>query len=615
MKFWIFIKRDPIPIFALLMLVVGLVFFFIEHQVIWAHRIWFVGLIGGGIPIVYHTCKGILHGEFASDIVAMLAIITAVFLNEAFAGAVVVLMQSGGEAMERYGFRRASSSLEELFKRAPRKARRKDIASELVEEIDATQVRIGDVLVVRPGEMIPVDGTVIRGQTEIDESAITGEPIFKQKQEGGALLSGSVNVSGAIEMRADQISEKSQYAKIVKLVKKAQEEKAPIQRLADRYAIVFTPLTLCMAALGFWITSDLVTVLAVLVVATPCPLILATPLAVICGINQAAKEGIIVKGGSPIEQVAQTQAVLFDKTGTITFGEPRLESILVFDHVKENEILQSAAAIEQLSTHSIAKAIVKKGLEKSPKLPAPKNFKEIPGYAVSGELDGHLYTIGSSALLDKEFLAKWERKFLSLMDQNNLLVFVLKDGFCIGALVLTDHIRPEAASTMLQLHQLGVQEIMMVTGDHKKSAEAIAKKAGILDFAAQLLPEQKVEIVNEFKEKYKILTMVGDGINDAPALATATVGIAMGAHGTAISAEAADIVLLIDDLSKVAKAVRIGQRMLKIAKQSIFVGMGLSFVLMGIACFGYIAPPVGAGLQEIIDVVVILNALRVLKPI
>ena len=605
-KLWLFCKTNPIPIFALASLLLGLVFFFFEHQPLWAHRIWFVGLVGGGIPIVYHTLKGILHGEFASDIIAMLAIVTAVFLNEAFAGAVVVLMQSGGEALERYGFRKASSSLSELLKRAPRKARRK--ISGQVEEIDALEVQIGDILIVRPGEMVPVDGTVVAGQTEIDESAITGEPLGRQKSSGDALLSGSVNVSGAIEMRASRISEESQYAKIVKLVQKAQEEKAPIQRLADRYAILFTPLALCMAALGVWITHDLVTALAVLVVATPCPLILATPLAVICGISVAAKEGIIVKGGGAMEQVASVKAFLFDKTGTITFGEPKLESVLVFNHAKEEEILCCAAAVEQLSTHSIAKAIVKRGLAQCPKLPLVKNFKERPGLAVSGEIDGHLYTVGSSKLLDQTFLAKWEDKF-----QDQLLVVVLKDRLCIGALVLSDHIRPEAASVMQRLHDLGVQEIMMVTGDHELSAEAIAQKVGIFRVAAQLLPEQKVDIAEQFKKKYKTLAMVGDGINDAPALATATVGIAMGAHGTAISAEAADIVLLVDDLSKVVKSVEIGQGMLTIAKQSIFIGMGLSFILMVIAAFGYIAPPVGAGLQEVIDVAVILNALRVLR--
>ena len=598
----LFFKTYPIPPFVLAAILLGACFFFTKSHEIWGHRIWFATLVIGGLPIVYGTIKGMCKGQFASDIVAMLAIITAVFLSEAFAGAVVVLMQSGGEAIERYGFRKASSSLEELFKRAPRKARRK---TEKIEEIDVEQVEIGDCLIVRPGEMIPVDGTILLGSTQIDESAITGEPLDKEKKEGNSLLSGSVNISGVIEMRADKKSEESQYVKIVKLVQKAQEEKAPIQRLADRYAILFTPLALFMALLGFLLTHDFVTVLAVLVVATPCPLILATPLAVICGINQAAKEGIIVKGGSPIEQIATVDAILFDKTGTITFGSPIVEAVIPFGDETKEEILYHAAIVEQFSTHSLAKAIVAEGLKHTKTLPFPTHFQEVPGQGVSGEVDGHVYTIGSSLFFKN-------CKELDI-HRSSILVYVGKDQTCIGVLVLTDHIRPGVPKILQSLKNLGVKEMMMITGDNKLSAEKIAKEAGIQHFAAELFPEQKVEIVKQFKQKHKTLVMVGDGINDAPALATATVGIAMGAHGTAISAEAAHIVLLVDDLSKIVNAITIGKRMLFIAKQSIFIGIGLSFLLMILAALGQISPPFGALLQEIIDVTVILNALRVLK--
>ncbi len=543
-------------------------------------------------------------GQFASDIVAMLAIITAVFLNEAFAGAIVVLMQSGGEAIERYGFQKASSSLEALLKRAPRKARRKTPNIDQVEEIDVKDVQVGDILIIRPGDMIPVDGTVMQGSTEIDESAITGEPLDKKKIAGGLLLSGSINISGAIEMRADKKSGDSQYEKIVKLVQKAQEEKAPIQRLADRYAIFFTPLTLSMALLGFIITQDVVTILSVLVVATPCPLILATPLAVICGINQAAKEGIIVKGGAPIEQIGTADAILFDKTGTITFGTPVIQEIIALGDETKEQILFHAAIIEQFSTHSVAKAIVAESLKRDKTLPFPKNFSEVPGQGVSGEIEGHHYTIGSSTLLKIKQPPN---------EKNGVLIYVFKNELCIGTIALTDHIRPHVPQIIQELKDLGIKEVMMITGDNKESAKRIAHEAGIEHFASELFPEQKAEIVEQFKKKYKTLVMVGDGINDAPALASASVGIAMGAHGTAVSAEAANIVLLVDDLSKVVSAVSIGKRMLFIAKQSIFIGIGLSFLLMILAAIGQIPPPLGALLQEIIDVTVILNALRVLK--
>lgn len=607
------LKNNLHPLLVLVGLFVGVALFF-GGKPEWAHWVWLATLVGGGLPIVYGTVRGMLKGQFASDIVAMLAIVVALVLNEAFAGAVVVLMQSGGEAIERYGFRKASVSLKALLERAPRRARRQ--VEGRLEEIDVDQVRVGDRLIVRAGELVPVDGTLVQGEALIDESALTGEPLVREKRVGDRLLSGSVDVNGAIEMRADKVSGESQYAKIVRLVQQAQEEKAPIQRLADRYAILFTPLTLVMALIGYVLTGETTTVLAVLVVATPCPLILATPLAVICGINRAAREGIIVKGGAPIEQVAEVQAALFDKTGTITYGMPILERVVTLGEVGEEELLKAAAALEQFSSHSIAKGIVKQGESLVGKLSLPKDFKEFPGRGVSGVVEGHAYVVGSKSLIEEsvgeQSLAQVDAKIGEDVHAEKLLVYVLREKVCVGAFVMSDAIRPGAAVMIRRLYGLGVKKIMMITGDRKKSAETVAKQIGISSFEAELLPEQKVAIVKSMEAKYHPLLMVGDGINDAPALATATVGLAMGAYGTAISAEAANIVLLEDDLSKVADTVEIGKRMLKIAKQSIFIGMGLSFCLMVVASFGLISPPYGALLQEGIDVAVILNALRVL---
>ena len=317
-RIWTFLKQYPIPVFALLGLVLGVVFRFGFHSNDISEKIWLATLIVGGVPIIYKTVKGMLHGQFASDIVAMLAIITAILTEQAFAGAVVVLMQSGGEAIEFYGLRRASSSLTALLQKAPRIARRKKNGT--LEEIDVQEVQVKDLLVVRTGDLIPVDGTIVEGSAEIDESAITGEPFAHSKTVGDRVLSGSIDVNGAISMRADKISKESQYAKIVALVKKAQEEKAPIQRLADRYAIFFTPLTILIAGIGFLMTGEVTTVLAVLVVATPCPLILATPLAVICGINRAADLGIIVKGGAAMEQVASIKAAFLIRPERLPSG-------------------------------------------------------------------------------------------------------------------------------------------------------------------------------------------------------------------------------------------------------------------------------------------------------
>ena len=559
------IKDYPIPFFVLTAILTGTVFYLLDSS--WGHWIWFTTLVLGGLPIVYETAKGMLQARFASDIVAMLAIITASILDEAFAGAVVVLMQSGGEAIEKFGFKKASSSLGELLKREPRVAHRKN---EKIEEIPVDEVRKGDILVVRPGEMISVDGTVTQGNTRVDESAITGEPLEKEKREGSSLLSGTINITTAIEMRADKVSQESQYKKIVKLVQKAQEEKAPIQRLADKYAVLFTPLALLMATLGVLITNEFVTALAVLVVATPCPLILATPLAIICGINQSAKEGIIVKGGAAIEQIGKAKNILFDKTGTITLGLPVVQDILSFKSKSKDEVLKIAAAIELFSTHSLAKAIAKKGQDSFKTLPIPSNIKEVPGKQITGVIDGVTYTLGSGALV-KEMTKK------DPPNRSENTVYLIEENTCIGAITFTDELRENIPEIVNQLKELNFERVIMVTGDSVKTAQKVSAKTGIMEYKAELFPEQKAEIVAKLQPP---VIMVGDGINDAPALATAAVGIAMGARGAAISTEAANIVLLIDDLSKVISAIKIGKRTLFIAKQSILIGIGLSFFLM-----------------------------------
>lgn len=598
-----------LPILALTGLILGIgLFFFDQHEI--SEFIWYATLILGGAPIVFHTFKGMLKGKFASDIVATLAIITAIIMGQAFAGAVIVLMQSGGEALESYGMKRASSSLQALLERAPHFAFRKK--DDTLEKIDVKEVQIGDILIVRPGDLIPVDGTIVKGFAEIDESALTGEPLAKSKTAPDPIFSGTVDVSGAFEMRADRISQESQYQKIVELVRKAQLEKAPIQRLADRYAIFFTPLTLLMSALGFFITRDPTTILSVLVVATPCPLILATPLAILCGINKSAQNGIIIKGGAPMEQVGKTQIAVFDKTGTITYGTPFVEEIIPLNHEAAEDLLFTTASIEQLSSHSIAKAVVAKANQK---LLVPTNFKESPGRGVEADLNNVHYTIGSYSYLTeklgKDCFINCNEAINRFYNQQKLLVFIAKENLCVGIFVISDKIRPGVATLLEHLKELGVKEVVMLTGDSTKNASIVAKQAGIHNVKAELLPEQKVKIVHSLKTKFEAVTMIGDGINDAPALATATTGIAMGALGSAVSAEAADIVLLVDDVTKVGDAISISKRTLYIAKESIFIGMGLSFLLMIVAAFGLIQPAIGAMLQEVVDVAVILNALRV----
>ncbi len=609
-----YVRRYPIPFLAISGLVLGGIFQLIFLQPGNARLVWYGTLILGGAPIVYSTFRDMLRKHFASDVVAMLAIVAAVAMDQSFAGVIVVLMQSGGEAIEDYGLRRATSSLDALLARAPTLARRKKKDGS-IETIRVSEVGVGDILVVRPGDLVPADGVIISGESEVDDSALTGEPLPMTKRRGDRLLSGSVNINGGIEMKAEKTSGESQYAKIVELVRKAQEEKPPIQRLADHYAVYFTPITLAVSAIGFLITLNPVTVLSVLVVATPCPLILATPIAVISGVNRAAHRGIIVKGGAAIEQIGRAKAVAFDKTGTITFGTPKVEKIVPIDHFEPNEILFRAGCVGQLSSHVAAQSVASKALEEFQTLELPLNFKETPGAGVEGDVRGEHIVIGSErfleSLLGKEAMEKSIKKTVDgIKDQGKLLTLVSVDSKPAGIIVLTDQIRAGAPAMIQRLHELGVEETVMLTGDNMENAKAISRKAGILHVEANLLPGQKVDAIRKLKERYEPLAMVGDGINDAPALATATVGIAMGAHGSGISAEAADVVLTVDDITAVSDAVLIGQRMLKIAKQGIFIGLGFSFGLMAIAAFGYIPPALGAMLQEIIDASVILNALR-----
>lgn len=604
------LRTYPIPLFTLLGLIIGGFFFIIGKREV-AHIVWYTTMIIGGAPIVLNTVRGMFRGQFAADIVAMLAIITAILMGQSFAGTIIVLMQSGGEAIEKYGLRRASSSLTALLERAPRIAHRKSDGR--LEEVDVREIRVGDILVVRSGDFIPVDGTIVQGEAEIDESAMTGEPLAHRKTVGGKVLSGTVDIDGAFDMRADKISEESHYAKIVHLVQIAQAEKAPIQRLADQYAVYFTPLVLLISALGWWITKDPTTILAVLVVATPCPLILATPIAVISGINRAAHEGIIVKGGAPLEQIGKIEAALFDKTGTITHGTPLVDKVISFGGVAEDLLLQKAACVEQLSSHAAAQAIFRHAKNLQKETPFPTDFRENPGRGVEGTINQERIVVGSQRFLEEKLGGDLFEKQQKLIDQmraeGKLLTFIATGGLLAGAVVLSDQMRKEVPEVVKKLHALRVQEIMMVTGDSARNTEIVAKQAGIEKYKADLLPEQKVEVVKELEKKHFTM-MVGDGINDAPALAAATVGVAMGAQGTAISAEAADIVLIVDHLGKVAESVNIGQRMLHIAKQGIWVGIGLSSCLMLIAAVGEIPPAIGALLQEVIDVAVILNALR-----
>ncbi len=602
-KFIGFLRENPTPFVGVIGLLAGAFIRFVFLRSDIADIVWLIVLVVGGAPTVLKTIQKMLKGNFAADVVAMLAIITAVIMHEYFAGVIIVIMQSGGEALENYSLKRASSTLEQLLARAPRIAHRKQDGQ--ITEIEASLVRVDDVLVVRPGDLIPVDGTLLSSDANIDESALTGEPLTRSKQTDDKLLSGSINSGNAFEMRAAKIAAESKYAQIVQLVQAAQQEKPPLQRLADQYAVWFTPITLIMCGVGWLITGNPTTILAVLVVATPCPLILAVPVAVLGGINRAASAGIVVKNGTAIEQIGQVNVMVFDKTGTLTFGTPTIEQVIALDGVSKDDLLRIAGSIEQLSAHTLAQAITSAAQKVHP-LSLPTNFHENPGFGVEGDVDGQHVMLGSPRYLTD----KTGMPIPTEAAGTELATYIAIDKQLAGVVTLKDQLRPGVPQLMQRLRALGVKRTVMLTGDNLEHAQSIGKEAKIDQVEANLLPEDKVRLIKEIMQQHPIVAMIGDGINDAPALATATIGIAMGAHGTGISAEAADIVLLVDDVTRIGDAVEAGQRMLRIAKQSIYVGLGLSFTCMVLASFGLITPVVGALLQETIDVIVILNALR-----
>ncbi len=595
------LQRAPVAVLAAVGLAAGLAARLLGSPVV-AERIFLLTLLAGGAPLVFQTLHGVWRGRFAADIVATLAIIGAALLGQYFAGAVIVLMQSGGETLERYALGRASSSLEALLARAPRVAHRRRDGQ--LEDVPVESVGVGDEIVVKPGDLVPVDATVLDGTSAVDESALTGEPLPVRAGPGTDLLSGSINLDGVLHARAVRPAAESQYQQIVRLVDQARREKPPIQRLADRFAVWFTPLTLAMCGVAYLVTGNATAVLAVLVVATPCPLILATPVAVIAGISRAADLGVIVKTGAAIEQLGLARAVVFDKTGTLTIGHPAVARVRALNGLPAADVLRLAAAVEQYSSHHLGRAIVEHGRQQGP-LADLGEFQEAPGRGVSGRVDGRTVEVGSAAYLATRGIA------VSETPPAETTAYVGVDGLLAGAIEFADRMRHQVPALLHRLAVLGVTDTVMLTGDREASAEVIAGQAGIRTVRANLLPADKVAAVEELKRRHGAVVMVGDGINDAPALAAATVGVAMGAHGTAISAEAADVVLLVDDISRVGDAMAISRRMRRIALQSIGVGLGVSLALMAVASLGYLSPPVGAVLQEALDAAVILNALRV----
>lgn len=573
-----------------------------------------ITLILGGLPLLVRLVISLARGHFGVDIIAMAAIATSLALGEYLAGAVVALMLSGGEALEDYALARARRELTALLSRAPTVAHLKTAGG--IADVAVSRVLPEQILVVKAGEVFPVDGLVVAGEGSADESALTGESLPVQKRVSDRVRSGSVNGPSVLQIWALKASKDSSYEQIVNLVKEAVKHRAPVVRLADRYSVGFTVATFILAGGAWLISSEPLRLLAVLVVATPCPLILATPIAMVSGISRAAARGIIVKSGGALEKLAEVKAFIFDKTGTLTLGAPKVVGVAGFKSVATEKVVRLAASLDQLSSHVLARALVRSAREDyGLALDYPESFQEYIGDGVRGRLAGKEYFFGKLEFLQANRIKvapQISREHEAGRAAGRISVYLGTAGRLLGAVYFSDTVRPETKRVFSQIRGLGVRKIVMLTGDRKPVAESIAGKLGITDVHAECLPEQKVEEVASHRRQFGAVAMVGDGINDAPALASADVGIAIGGYGQSATSETSDIVIASNDLARVGEAFQLACRVLRIAKQGIFFGIGASLVLMALAALGYITPLHGALLQEVLDVAVIFNALRVI---
>ncbi len=576
-----------------------------------ASWIWAIGTLPVIVVLGVSIIRDVMAGRMGVDAVAFVSMSAALLLGATLAAIVVAVMYAGGNVLEDFAIARAERDLKSLVDRAPRLAHRRHDSS--VQDIPVDEVSVGDIILVRAGELVPVDGIIISQSTTLDESALTGEPMVVSRQRGDGVRSGAVNAGEAFEMRASALAGESTYAGIVRLVTAAQTAKAPFVRMADKYALLLLPVTLALAAIAWIASGQPLRGLAVLVASTPCPLILAAPVAFIAGVSRAARHGILIKGGAPLEALARAHTLLFDKTGTLTVGGARLVAVDTAPGESAEEVLTLAASLEQASQHVVAAAIVSAAQARGATLKIPQSVKETLGSGLEGMIGGHHIRAGSASLLFGSRRPEgWAIRALRRASwRSALCVFVAKDNRIIGALLLADELRRETPHAVQALRSAGIARMVMVTGDRADAAETIGAALDLDTVLADRSPADKVEAVAT-EQRLNPTVMVGDGINDAPALAAADVGIAMGARGATASSEAADIVILVDRLDRVAEAVKIARRTHDIARQSIIAGMAMSGLAMIAAAFGQLTPVAAALTQEGIDVLVILNALRAL---
>ncbi|THD84762.1 heavy metal translocating P-type ATPase [Aliigemmobacter aestuarii] len=589
-----------------------------------AQTVWFAGVVPVLAALVAEILRSVARGEVGLDIVAALSMSAALTFGETLAAAVVAVMYSGGTFLEAYAEGRARREMRDLLSRVPRTATRHRNGG--LEEVSLDDLAPGDRLLIRQGDVVPVDGLILSQTAFLDTSALTGESLPVRLERGAGAMSGSTNAGEAFDLEATHEAKDSTYAGIVRLVEEAQASKAPMARLADRWSLGFLAVTVALAFAAWWFTGDPIRAVAVLVVATPCPLILAVPVALVAGLSRAAHFGVLVKGARPLEAMARIRTLILDKTGTLTDGRPQIVSIdsagaragagsgdgagVGQDRMAPEDILRFAAALDQASKHPVAQAIVAAAKDRGLTLPIPVGVAEIPGEGVIGFIDGRQVILGGDRFVAQR-VGRGPGDHPELA-AGSVMVAVAVDGRLAGHLVMSDPLREGAGDMLDHLRRQGIGRILLATGDRPEVARRVVRGLRLDGIRAGLTPDEKVLLVLSERKNGPVM-MVGDGVNDAPALAAADVGVAMGARGAAASAEAADVVLLVDRVDRIAPGVEVARRSRRIALESVVVGIGLSVLGMIAAALGHLNPVQGALIQEAIDVAVILNALRALR--
>lgn len=598
------VRRYPVVGLALVVAAIGGI---LEWAAMPVAAAWTLSLFGLAIAARegWQMVRAMLRGHIGLDVLAVTAIIATVAVGEHWASLVIVFMLSGGEALEDFAAGRAERELSALLAHVPQVAHRYRADGSL-EDVAVSQVAVGDRLLVRPSEIVPVDSALVSVTGTFDESSFTGESLPVEKVDGDAVMSGSLNGFGAVDITATALAADSQYQRIVELVKQAKGSKAPLVRLADRYAVPFTLVSYAIAGVAWWLGGDPQRFAEVLVVATPCPLLIGAPVAFMAGMSSAAKSGIVIKNAGTLERLARTKSVAFDKTGTLTHGTPRVVAVNAVA-MEPDELLVLVGSAEQYSSHVLAGALRDAVAERELPLKEAVGAQQVATHGVEAVIEGRTVFVGKP-----KYVASIATGVPPLtLAAGEAAVYVAIDGQFAGSVTLRDEIRPDAPATLAALRALRVEHIMMLTGDIEPVAKHVGAELGIDDVRAECLPEDKVEAIRAAQPRPVV--MVGDGVNDAPVLVVSDVGIAMGAKGSTSAAESADIVILLDDISRVARAVSIGQRTVRIALQSIWWGIAFSVALMGIAAAGYLPAIVGAAMQELVDLVAILGALRALR--